>query len=515
MLDLLIRNAYIADGTGNPGYVADLAVEGERIVAIGRMPAAQAKAAIDATGRVLCPGFIDVHLHSEIELLAGRHTAGVQMGVTTEFICPDGMGFAPLPAGLLNDYWRYIGGVYVDRIATTGWPSVQAYLDAFSGRMHNNIVSMAPHGIIRLGARGWAIGPATPDEMDIQKRLVREWMEAGAVGLNAGLGYAPAFYADVNELVELCKVVAEYGGVYAAHMRNYGPQRDVSIAETSTIADQASVPVHIDHFGGTPEMYDSAEAARARGIDITWDAYPYTAGCTLLSYVLPPAVFSRGIDALVSDLRQPAFRRWLDPQLEAAMPAEAPPHFACVALEKNRWMEGKRVRDVWRDSGKSFTDFYCDLLVEEDLAPLLIYPWPDSPEENERRLHNTLTHPLQMAATDGVYVGSAAHPRGYGAYPRILGRYVRDLKWLRLEDAIRRMTSFPAARFGLGDRGLLRKGMAADLVIFDPNTIMDHATYESPRLPNSGIEHVFVNGKPVLSAGKLTGARPGVVVRPG
>jgi N-acyl-D-amino-acid deacylase len=514
MLDLLVRNAYVADGTGNPGYVADLAVENGRIAAMGHLPAAQAKTTIDATGKVLCPGFIDVHLHSEVEMLADRHTAGVQMGVTTEFICPDGMGFAPLPPDLLAQYWRYISGIYVDRIATTGWPSVSAYLDAFTGHSRNNFVSMAPHGIIRLAAKGWAPGPATRSELDVQQRLVHEWMEAGAVGLNSGLGYAPAYYADAHEIAELCKVVARYGGVYAAHMRSYGPGRDASIAETSIIAEEGGVPVHIDHFAGTPEMYASAEAARARGIDITWDAYPYMAGCTLLTYPLPPAMFEHGPDGLLDDLRRPSVRRQLEPVIESAFTLDSPPYFACVSLPRNKWMEGKRVIEAWQISGKSLTDFYCDLLIEEDLAPLLIYPWDDDPEANDLRLRTALTHPLQMVGTDGVYVGSATHPRGYGSYPRILGRYVRDLKWLSLEDAVRRMTSFPAARFGLSDRGLLRKGMAADLVIFDPRTVIDRATYQSPRLPPVGIEHVYVNGAPVITDSVLTNNRPGTLLRP-
>ena len=515
MLDLIIRNAYIADGTGNPGFVADLAVEGDRIANIGHFPAAQAAATIDGTGKVVCPGFIDTHLHSEIELLGGRHTAGVQMGVTTEFICPDGMSFACLPPDLLADYWRYVCGIYVDSSVITGWSTVQSYLDAFKGRAHNNIVSMAPHGAIRLAACGWKTGVATRDEMDVQKRLVREWMEAGAVGLNTGLGYAPAVFADVHEIAELCKVSAPYGGVYAAHMRNYGADIDASITETSTIAREGGVAVHIDHFGGTPEIYASAERAREQGVDITWDAYPYMAGCTLLSYVLPPTMFARGTQALLDDLRQPALRRQLAPHLDSAMPPDAPPYFAFVSLEKNKWMEGKRVRDVWQKSGQAFVDFYCDLLLEESLAPLLIYPWTGNQHDNEQRLRNTLTHPLQMVSTDGVYVGSAAHPRGYGSYPRILGHYVRELKWLRLEDAIRRMSSFPAARFGLSDRGLLRRRMAADLVIFDPKTVIDRATYESPRLPPEGIEHVYVNGIAVVANRKLTGQKPGTLVKKG
>ena len=177
-------------------------------------------------------------------------------------------------------------------------------------------------------------------------------------------------------------------------------------------------------------------------------------------------------------------------------------------------MEGKTVRQVWQASGKAFVDFYCDLLIEEDLAPLLIYPWTDPPDMIEARLRHTLTHPLQMVSTDGIYVSSHTHPRGYGAYPRILGRYVREQGWLRLEDAIRRMTSFPATRFGLGDRGLLRKGMAADLVVFDPQTVLDQATYDNPRQAPLGIEHVFVNGIAAVANGAVTGRRPGVLVKP-
>ncbi len=514
MLDVIIRGAYVADGTGNPGYVADVAVEGERIAAVGRLDGAQAHTIIDAAGRVVCPGFIDTHLHSEVELLAGAHTAGVQMGVTTELICPDGMGFACLPQDLLADYWRYVYGIYGDSREMVGWTTVHDYLNAFTGRAHNNIVSMAPHGAIRLAACGWKTGPATPDELARQKQLVHEWMEAGAVGLNTGLGYAPAAYADAHEIAALCKVTAAYGGVYAAHMRNYGSERDASIAETSFIAREGGVPVHINHFAGTPEMYASAEAAHTQGIDITWDAYPYTAGCTLLTYVLPLTMFARGTQALLDDLRRPSVRRALADHLNSAMPADSPAYFAFVSLDKNKWMEGRRVRAVWQASGKSFVDFYCDLLLEENLAPLLIYPWTESEGEQELRLRTALTHPLQMVATDGIYVGGAAHPRGYGAYPRILGRYVRQLAWLRLEDAIRRMTSFPAARFGLRDRGLLRRGMAADLVVFDPDAVIDCATYESPRVPPRGIAHVYVNGQAVVSDGRLTGKRPGKVVRP-
>ena len=410
MLDTLIRNALIVDGAGNPGYYGDLAVEKGRIAAIGHLPSAQAATVIDAAGKVLCPGFIDVHLHSEVDLLAGVHVEGVQMGVTTELICPDGMSYAPMPPAMLQEFGRYVFGIYASIPAVSNPLDFAGYLDLFKGRMHNNIVAQAPHGVIRLAVKGWATGPAMPDEVTAMQKLVRECMEAGAVGFNTGLGYAPAAHAALPEIVALCKVVAEYGGVYSAHMRNYGDERDASIAETVGISEQTGIPVHINHFSGTPAVYASAEAARARGIDITWDAYPYTAGCTLLSYGLPVSMFSQPIDTLVAGLRQPAVRRRLQPHLDAFFPPDSPAFFAFTKLPANKWMEGKPVRQAWQASGKAFVDFYCDLLIEEDLAPLLIYPWTDSPEMIEARLRHTLTHPLHMVSTDGIYVGSHTHP---------------------------------------------------------------------------------------------------------
>ncbi len=375
MIDILIRNGLIADGTGNPAYTADLAIEGDRIAGIGRFSGAQAAVTIDAIGKVVCPGFIDVHLHSEVEMLAGRATAGVQMGVTTELICPDGITFTSIPRRLFDDYYRYIFGIYGPVDVTWDCESISSYLAQFKGRIRNNIACKVPHGVVRLAVKGWQTGPATDDELKAMGRIVRDWMEAGAVAFDTGLGYAPASYSDLRELVYLSKIVAGYGGVYTAHMRNYGPERAASIAETVAIARQAEIPVNIDHFGGTPEIYAEANAARAAGVDITWDAYPYMAGCTLMSYALPTELFRRGAGAVLAALGQRDQRRQLESTLETWFPSNASPFFAYVTLPANKWMEGMRVREVWRQSGKSFVDFYCDLLLEENLAPLLIYPW--------------------------------------------------------------------------------------------------------------------------------------------
>ena len=515
MFDLLVRDAIIVDGSGNPGYKGDLAVEGDRIAAIGRFPEADAKRKIDASGKVLCPGFIDAHTHSELEMLAGRHTAGVQMGVTTEFAGPDGFSFAPLPPERLTEYRSYLYGVYGDADVGWDWHTFPDYLDRFKGQVHNNLVPQVPHGAVRLAVKGWAAGPANDDELDAMRRLTRECMEAGAAAISVGLDYAPAAHSDLRELVELSKVVAEYGGVYATHMRGYGDaERETAIAETVTIAEQADIGVHISHFFAiSPAHYDSAEAARARGIDITWDGYSYPAGCTTLAFVLPRTLQTTPVPEFVQELEAPQLRRGARQLLEQMFPESSPAYFASLSQPHNEWMEGKRVREAHGQSGKTLEDFVFDLLIDETLAPLVVYPWRGTPEENDATMRRTLTHPLHMVITDGVYVGDYPNPRGWGTYPRILGQYVREKKWLRLEDAVRRMTGFPAKRFGLDDRGLLRKGMAADLVIFDPQTVRDRATFQEPRLSPVGIETVCVNGVPVLDHGALTQHRPGRVLR--
>jgi N-acyl-D-amino-acid deacylase len=515
-LKILIRNAAIIDGSGSPAYQADLAVMDDRIMDIGRFPNAQADLDIDAAGKVLCPGFIDPHSHSELAMLEGKHTAGVQMGVTTEFTGPDGFGFAPLSAGRLEEYRAYLHGIYGDVDLDWNWRTFGEYLNRFEGRVYNNVVPQIPHGAVRLAVKGWAAGPANDDELEAMRRLARDCMENGSVGIATGLDYVPGSHADLRELVELSKIAAEYGGVYATHMRGYGEEeREAAIAETLSIAEGASIGVHISHFFGNPHIYASTEAARARGIDITLDAYPYPAGATLLTFVFPRSLITTSVNDFLKKIHTPEIRQIVKQALDNKLSEDNPAYFAYLAKPKNKWMEGKRVRDAWRESShNAFDQFVCDLLVDEGMAPLLVYPWSNLPEGNEERLRCSLTHPLQMVITDGIYVGGSAHPRGWGTYPRLLGKYVREKGWLTLEDAVRRMTSFPAARFGLTDRGLIKKGLAADLVIFDANTVRDRATWKEPRLSPEGIDYVFVNGSQVVDKGRLLeGNYPGHVLR--
>lgn len=511
MNDLLISNALIVDGSGNPGYKGDLLVRQDRIAAIGRFPKTAAERVIDATGKVLCPGFIDPHTHSELEMLAGRHTAGVQMGVTTELLAPDGFSFAPLPPDRLAEYRQYLYGVYGDADVGWDWRTFPEYLARFAGRVYNNYVPQVPHGAVRLAVKGWVPGPASEDELKEMQEITRACMEAGAVGICVGLDYPPGSHSSLDELVILSRVAAEYGGVYAAHIRGYyGEDLEPAIAETIAVSEQADIGVHISHFFAyTENHYASAEAARARGIDITWDGYSYPAGSKTLARALPTTLQTASVTQFVQQLKKPEVRQAAGVSLRRTFSEDSRAYFAFLSQLHNKWMEGKRVWEAWHRSGKTIEDFVFDLLVEEDLAPLLVYPWLGTPEENEATMRRTVTHPLHMFITDGIYVGGSPNPRGWGTYPLVLGEFVREKGWLRLEDAIRRMTGFPAMRFGLADRGLLRKGMAADLVIFDPQTVQARATFEQPRLPPTGIEYVFVNGVPVIDAGMLTDQRPG------
>jgi len=514
VFDIVIRNGLVIDGSGQPGKIADVGIAGDRIVAVERLDAAPAAQVLDATDKVVCPGFIDPHVHSEVELLQGQYTAGIQMGVTTQLLAPDGLSFAPLSPRLLADYRLYNKGIYGDPDIGWDWRSLADYLARFEGQSHNNVVAQVAHGPVRLEVMGWAPRVAAKDELTRMGDLTRQCMAEGAVGLCNGLAYLPMTYADTRELIALSHVLAEFGGVYASHMRDYGAGVAESTAEMVAIAEATGAPVHVSHFSGTPETYATADEAHERGVDITWDAYPYLAGCTLLSYFLPPDIQEGGVQATLQRLADPQVRAQVKAVYEANISSLRIARFASVIRPKNKHLEGQTLGQAWQASGKPLQDFICNLLVEEELAVLMVFHRPVGQEEGEAGLHHTLTHPRQMVSTDGVYVGGKPHPRGFGTYPRILGRYVREKGWLTMEQAIWKMTGFPASRFSLKDRGFLKPGYAADVTIFDPQTVIDRNTYKDPKQPPAGIEHVFVNGVAAVSHGQVTGARAGRVVKP-
>ncbi|MBI2194270.1 MAG: D-aminoacylase [Planctomycetes bacterium] len=511
--DLLLRRGRIVDGSGSPWYPGDVGVRGDRIAAVGHIPSAQAKREIDASGKVVCPGFIDVHVHSEMGILTGEASEGrIRQGVTTDLLAPDGLSFAPLSVTRLAEMRRYLAIFLGEPELDWSWSSLAEYLARFEGRVAMNVVPQVAFNAIRAEAVGWEARPATPTELERMKDLTREAMEQGACGIQTGLEYYPSAHSGTDELVEVSRVVAEHGGVYSSHIRGYGDRLGTALEETFAISERAGLPVHVSHLFGLPELYRPLEAARARGIDVTYDAYPYTAGCTHLIYCFPPWAQSGTPGEIVARLGTRTARERIRPELEGFFQRTRRPFeniiFSTVTTEPNRHLEGKSLDQALKDSGKDLTDFACDLLVEERLGVLMIFHW-----SGEDVLRSTLTHPLHMVGSDGIFRPGKVHPRGYGAYPRILGRMVREKHWLTLEDAVRRMSSFPAQRYGLRDRGLVRAGLAADLVVFDPERVIDQATFEDGRKPPEGIAHVLVNGQLVLDGGRMTSARPGRVLR--
>jgi N-acyl-D-amino-acid deacylase len=518
---LLIRNGQVVDGTGSPWYVADVGIAEGRIVAVGKLPA-QAATILDATGKVVCPGFIDVHAHSDLALLSDPdHRPKVNQGITTEILAPDGLGYAPLSPQRLVETVRYlkpINGTVPPGVPP--WQTLKEYLAHLDGKVAVNVAYQVPHNVVRLAVMGWEERPAKPDELERMARLAEEIMEQGAVGFATGLSYLPQIHSTLEELVTLSRTVAKYGGVYNTHMRYHMGDRFLDpVRETLEVARQAEIPVHFAHYlisgkshwGRGHELLALVDAGRTAGLDVTFDSYCYTAGCTAGSYVLPEWANAGGPDSLLARLHDPATAfKIIQEMLEQEEDYYQRMQFSHIGAPGYAAWEGRRLAEVAAELGETPPGLLIRLLKETDLDVTFVFHFG-----NEADLQHIIRHPAHMGCTDGILVGNVPHPRTYGTYPRYLGRYVRELKILRLEEAIRHFTAFPAQRFGLADRGLLRKGMAADVVVFDPDTVRDLATFENPKQYPEGIEHVIVNGVPVISSGAPTGARPGRVLRRG
>lgn len=512
MLDLLIRNGRLIDGTGNPWYRADVGIHGERIAAIGHLADAGAARVIDAGERIVCPGFVDPHSHSDVLLLAHpRHEPKIRQGVTTEVLGQDGISYAPVSdEGLAywREYWQAVNGLPA---LDWDWRGVGEFLAHFEGQVSANVAYLAPHATVRYEVLGLADRPPTGPELARMQELVAQAMAEGAVGLSTGLTYLPAFYSKTEELIALCDVVARYGGVYVTHLRDYGPGISEAIEEALTIGRRAGVPVHISHFNGrAAECLPLIDRARTEGLDVTFENYPYLAGCTLLSHFLPDWAQAGGIPDTVDRLRDPAVRARIQQEMAGSHDGQWHHYRICaVGTEANERYEGLSLPEAAQAAGKDVIDFICDLIVEERLAVTVVQHHANRTEADLRAM---MQHPAHMVCTDAILLGSHPHPRGYGTYPRYLGTYVREEGVLTLEQCIRKMTSLPARRMGLMDRGLLAEGLAADLVIFDPEIVRDMATFEDPRQFPLGIDTVIVNGQVVLDEGEHTGATPGRVL---
>lgn len=523
-LDVLIRGGLVIDGSGAAAFPADVGIRGAAIEAVGRLDGAQAANVIDARGLTVTPGFIDTHAHSDLALLADpQHAPKLRQGVTTEILGQDGLSYAPLSPDNLRFYRTYLAGVYGDPQVAWDGSSVAAFRARFDRTAAVNTVYLVPHGAVRLEVLGMRDAPLVGGHLERARALVAQGLAEGAVGFSTGLSYYPGSYSDTDELVELCRTVAAAGGVYVTHIRTvFRGDRFDPVEEALEIARRSGVALHISHFrtsaanaGRVAELMAKIDAAWAAGLDVSLDTYPYPTGSSTGLYFLPPWAHEGGIDDIVARLADPAERRRIvaamtpPPALGASWDDIVISHVGSAA---NCSLVGLSLSAAARARGAAGAeDLLCDLLAEERLevgwrgAP----PAADVWETIDRDVMELLERPFYMVGSDAIMVGERPHPRAYGCFPRLLGPLRRRYGRPSLETLVNRMTAVPAARFGLEDRGLVRPGLAADLVVFDPQTISDTATYEDPRRFPQGLEHVLVNGRIAVERGATTGALAG------
>jgi N-acyl-D-amino-acid deacylase len=520
LLDLVLRNARIVDGSGNPWYRGDVGLQGERIAAVGRVGEAAAARTIDCGDRIVSPGFIDMHSHADAMLLAEpRHEGKVFQGVTTDLLGQDGLSYAPVSPPTLQLLRRQLAAVTGNPEIGWDWTTVGSYLERFDRRVSVNVVFLVPHAAVRAEVLGMEDRLATPAELERMRALVDEGMADGAAGFATGLDYTPNIWSDTEELVALCSVVARRGGLYVTHVRHdRGDGFLDPIREAIEIGRRTGVRVQVSHLRGdrlggstTPdEVLGLFDRARADGVDITYDSYPYPRGSGLLHRSIPAWAHVGGPDALLRRLRDPADRQRIKQALADPATDWSATTIAAVRTERNRRFEGWSVAEAANEVGSEVPDFICDLLIEEDLAVSHV-SHPTSSEESIRRV---LAHPLATSGSDGLCWGSARHPRTYGSFARVLGEYVRGQGLMPLEEAVRKMTWACAARLGMKDRGLVHAGMIADLAVWDDRTIAARNSFERPLELATGVSHVLVSGQPVLDDGRHTGATPGRAVKP-
>lgn len=527
--DLLIRQGRIYDGTGAPPIDGSVAIRGDRIAAIGPLPDATARVTLDAAGMAIAPGFINMLSWADEPLLVdGRSQSDIRQGVTLE-VFGEGTSMGPLNEAMKKEQLEGQG----DLRFPIEWTTLGEYLEYLERKgISPNVASFVGATTVRIHEVGYDDRPPTEAELARMKALVRVAMLEGALGLGSSLIYAPAFYARTPELVELAKVAGAHGGMYISHMRSEGAQLLEAIDELILIAREARLPAEIYHFKAagrqnwdkTDEAIRRIEAARAEGLRITADVYTYPAGATGLNATMPPWVQEGGYAAWVARLKDPAIRARV--KREMGQPTDTWENFFVGAgpdgillsgfkSEALKPLTGRTLADVARERGTSPEDTAMDLVIEDGSRVDAVYflMSEDNLRKKLRLPWVSFASDSGSLATEGAFLKSNPHPRAYGNFARWLGRYVRDEQLVPLEEGIRRLTSLPAANLGIKERGRLAEGYFADVVVFDPATIRDHATFERPHQYATGVAHVLVNGTPVLKDGEHTGATPGRVVR--
>ncbi len=510
--DVVIRGGTIVDGTGRPGRPGDLAIRHDSIVAVGAV-SGTARQTIDAKGLVVAPGFFDLHSHSEYDRLQnGLGPSFALQGITTE-IYGENTSMGPLGGKLEPDHT--VPGLVMR------WTTLGGFLDTLERRGNAaNFGSYLGTGTVRAFVVGYDNRPPTPAELDSMRSVVRHAMAQGALGVSSGLSYAPNIYATTGELVALAREAAKAGGIYASHIRTINGKDPNAVREAVTIADSAGIAVHLFHLNSVASVNAKTflaimDSARARGVKITGDAYTYTWGITGLADYLPSWVLAGGTDSMLARLANRSLRKRISWGFQ-----HEEPFYALVGWDKvrlgveDKTVNAKLVSEVAKARGISGDDAYMDVVLAAKGTGLLI-DW----NNDEATLREVLKAPYVAGGTDGMAIDLETekwpllHPRLLGTFPRWLGRYVRDEKLMTLEEAVRRLTSLAASITGLTDRGKLEPGLKADVVVFDPATIIDHATFEDPNHYSEGVQWLLVNGVPVVAEGKPTGAKPGRALR--
>jgi N-acyl-D-aspartate/D-glutamate deacylase len=525
--DLLIKHGSVVDGTGAARVAADVGVSGGRITALALELAGAAQQEIDATGCIVAPGFIDVHTHSDFTLLSVPGAdSKVRQGITTEVVGNCGFSPAPVSTQTLDLLKEYVG--FLNPHLPWNWRRLGEFYQRVSEQgCAMNIAPLVGHGAVRIAVMGFDHRPPSATELTQMQRLVGEAMEDGAVGLSSGLIYTPGCYGDTQELIALAQVAAQGDGVYATHMRGEGGTLEEAIAEALRIGEAAHIPVQISHlkasgrdnWGKMEGALQMIEAGRARGIAVTADIYPYIAGSTTMTSLFPAWTLEGGVERFLTRIGDAATRRRIIDEVQGGREGWSRANGAVgwddimiSSCQQHKDFEGKTLAQIATAMGKDPAEAMMDFMVAEEAQVAIILFMMS--EENVQR---GIAHPVLMIGSDSLAPaagqGGKPHPRTYGTFPRVLGKYVREERLITLEDGVRKMTSMAAEKFGLTDRGVLAVGKAADITIFDAATVIDLATFDQPHQYPLGINYVIVNGQVVVEHGEQHPVLPGTVLQ--
>ena len=519
MLDIAIKNGTIIDGTGSPSFNADIGISKDRISLIGNISGMPAKKTIDATNLSISPGFIDTHVHCDgILLIDPQHASSLRQGVTTEILGQDGLSYAPLSSENYKIQRRYLSGILGLPPVDLDMSTITAFRSHYHNKVSVNTAYPVSHGALRLETVGFHDHPLTGKHLANAKSLLKDGLEQGAVGLATGMSYHPNAWSSTEELVELCKVVAEANGIYITHLRDVNTDRGFGgggVPEALEIGRRSGVKVHFSHTrtsaenaGQVADVLELIDQGKAEGIDCTLELYPYPTGNSLLVSNLPSWAHDGGPDEIIKRLKKPKTRAKIIESIESSDRRPLNGAILSNMPNKNSKLEGMTIPQIAKLQSKSLGEVVCDILLEEDLEvtfwgtpPESIYTW----RQLSRDALEFLSRPDYMVGSDSIPVGKLPHPRAYGTFPRLLGRFRREFGNMSIETMVQRMTEIPAQRFSLNGRGKIAEGYFADITIFDPEHIIDTATYDDAKQYAEGIPYVLVNGQMAVDDQNCTG----------